>query len=77
MLVCFHLLWMEIFISPQEKLNHGPKEQQRVVSSPLAVFLLFHSAFNSPKPKVQFIFLEKVNNLLTLLTLKITPKIKE
>ena len=54
-----------------------PKSNKKLFSSPLEVFLLFHGAFDTPKPKVQLIFLEKVNNLLTFLTLKITPKIKE
>ena len=81
MLVCFHFSWLEIFITVysciyvwwnlifhlKTKLNHGTKEQRKVVFKPLVVFFLFHGTLDLPK--VQLICLEKENNLLTSLTI--------
>ena len=86
MLICFHLSWLEIFITVyncifvrcnliftfKAKLNHGPKEQHKVVFRPPTVFFLFHGTLDLPK--VQLICLEKENNLLASLTItKTTP----
>ena len=62
-----YLLWCNLIFNLKAKLNHGPKEQHKVVFKPLVVFFLFHGTLDLPK--VQLICLEQENNLLTSLTI--------